>query len=216
MIISHKHKFIFIKTRKTAGTSVELLLGRFCGEDDVVTQIYDPDIDKFNHQPRNDQGFYNHIGAGQIRNMVGDDIWDNYFKFSIERNPWDKMVSMFWWRKFQYKLPESFHDFCHKALGLIDDNVYTVPNDYSLYTLDSKLAVNELFYYESLDSSLKSVFNKLGLGGDFLMPRAKSQHRKVKKHYSEYYDDKLRARVQMRFKDTIDLLSYSFQQKVHV
>ncbi len=31
MIISHEHKFIFLKTKKTAGTSVELALTRLCG-----------------------------------------------------------------------------------------------------------------------------------------------------------------------------------------
>jgi hypothetical protein len=43
MIISHKHKFIFIKPQKSAGTSVELLLSRICGPDDVITPLgYDP------------------------------------------------------------------------------------------------------------------------------------------------------------------------------
>ena len=43
MIISHKHKFIFIKPQKTAGTSVELLLSRICGPEDVITPLgYDP------------------------------------------------------------------------------------------------------------------------------------------------------------------------------
>jgi hypothetical protein len=39
MIISHEHKFILLKTRKTAGTSIEIALSRFCGDDDVITPI---------------------------------------------------------------------------------------------------------------------------------------------------------------------------------
>ena len=37
MIASHAHRFIFLKTRKTAGTSVEIALSKACGPDDVIT-----------------------------------------------------------------------------------------------------------------------------------------------------------------------------------
>ncbi|NEP81684.1 MAG: hypothetical protein F6K39_28100 [Okeania sp. SIO3B3] len=40
MIISHKDKLIFLKIIKTAVTSIEISLSRFCGDDDVITLIY--------------------------------------------------------------------------------------------------------------------------------------------------------------------------------
>jgi len=39
MIVSHKHHFIFLKTRKTAGTSIELALRRIIGPEDIVTRL---------------------------------------------------------------------------------------------------------------------------------------------------------------------------------
>lgn len=37
MILSHRHKFIFLKTRKVAGTSLEIVLTKLCGPDDIIT-----------------------------------------------------------------------------------------------------------------------------------------------------------------------------------
>ena len=39
MIISLKNKFIFIKTEKTAGASIEIALSKYCGPNDIVTPI---------------------------------------------------------------------------------------------------------------------------------------------------------------------------------
>ena len=36
MIISHAYRAVFLKTNKTAGTSIEIALSRFCGELDVM------------------------------------------------------------------------------------------------------------------------------------------------------------------------------------
>ena len=39
MILSYKHKFVFIKGRKVAGTSTEVLLSDICGPSDIITPI---------------------------------------------------------------------------------------------------------------------------------------------------------------------------------
>ena len=43
MIVSHEHRFIFIKTRKTAGTSIEISLSKYCGPNDIITPIAEVD-----------------------------------------------------------------------------------------------------------------------------------------------------------------------------
>ena len=44
MIISHRHEFIFVKTPKTAGSTLQYALSKVCGEKDVVTEMsYGPD-----------------------------------------------------------------------------------------------------------------------------------------------------------------------------
>ena len=39
MLISHKYKFIFIKTFKVSGTSMEIALSRYLNDNDVITPL---------------------------------------------------------------------------------------------------------------------------------------------------------------------------------
>src|SRR5215471_4733089 len=109
MILSYKYKFIFIKTAKTAGTSIEYFLSKHCGPQDIVTPIVPP---LQGHQPRNYEGFinpipeilqrpgklfsalrhtmasctkfYNHMPAREVKNRVPANVCSNYFKFCVE------------------------------------------------------------------------------------------------------------------------------------
>ena len=120
MILSHKHKFIFLKTNKTAGTSVEIALSRFCGPDDIIAPISPKDEQKRSglgyrgaqnyRAPYSDYGltdwarlllrgrplprFYNHMSAAELLQYIDRRVWDDYFTFCIERNPWDRLISL--------------------------------------------------------------------------------------------------------------------------
>ena len=46
MIISHSRKFIFVKTYKTAGSSLEIALSKYCAKGDVLTPVDSEEEDK--------------------------------------------------------------------------------------------------------------------------------------------------------------------------
>ena len=39
MIISHNKKFVFLRTGKTASSSMEVYLSQFCNENDTITTL---------------------------------------------------------------------------------------------------------------------------------------------------------------------------------
>ncbi|MBT4022351.1 sulfotransferase family 2 domain-containing protein [archaeon] len=108
MIISHDHKFIFFKPAKVAGTSLELALAQHCGEIDIITPIANLNIGldegHLEHTPRNYEGFYEHMTPDEIKKQVGE-VWDDYTKITITRNPWDMVVSRWYWTQTEYNDP---------------------------------------------------------------------------------------------------------------
>lgn len=114
MIISHRYKFIFIKTLKTAGTSIEIFLGKICGDDDIITTIYPKECQ---HVPRNYMKdnrrirFYNHMPAHAIEAEILEEVWDEYYKFCFERNPWDKTLSHYHMLNYRSGYKLSFDDY---------------------------------------------------------------------------------------------------------
>ena len=234
MIISHKHQFIFLKTTKTAGTSVELALSRFCGSDDIITPLSSEEEEKRreiggmppqNYLPtswrqytgldwwkllsrgKTPQRYMEHMPARKIRRRIGRETWDQYFKFCIARNPWDRVISQYYWR--QKNLPEEEMPSIMEFL----DSKHTqslLRKGFGLYTLKGAVAVDKICRYESLVEDLEEVRLHLGLPDPLELPKAKSGIRKDKRHYNEVLSEAEKNRIAELFKDEIQLIGYEF------
>ena len=221
MIICHRHRFIFIKTRKTAGSSVEIGLSRVCGEGDIVTPL----IDRLGEEElRRDEGGYGpagfqkaigehrgfkewkrlllygrrsprfeeHATASEIRELVGEDVWQYYYKLSLERNPWDRAVSRYYWQKYRWERKprkEPFPDIKGYLQWLAREKPHWISN-WSHYAIGDELAVDGMLFHETLSDDLKTLAERLGIDGDISLPtaRAKSGYRGDRRHYSELLD----------------------------
>jgi hypothetical protein len=228
MILSHKYRFIFLKTAKTAGTSVEIALSQFLGDRDIITPISDAD-ERIRRQlgyrgPQNFRiplsrlaerdnirrlltlrrpQFYNHISATEVRSLIGETIWNDYFKFCIERNPCDRVISLYYW--------------CHKSeprptlSEFIDQHQINTltQRGIDLYTgTDGDVTVDHVVRYENLQDELEQIRLKLGIPGPLNLPRAKSAHRTDRRHFSEVLDDASRKKVATRFHREIRMFGY--------
>lgn len=182
MIISHRYRFIFVKTLKTAGTSIEVFLSQHCGPGDVLTPIL-PHVEP--HRPRNHGGFFNHVPAVVIRDRVGPDVWRNYFKFCVERNPWDKTLSYYYMQNAREGGRLSLADYLARNEYPLNHPKYTEPGE------PGRIIVNRVLRYERLAEELREVFGMLGIPFDgSLGVNAKSEYRTDRRSYREVYSRK--------------------------
>lgn len=105
--------------------------------------------------------FYNHIRASSVKARVSPEIWNTYYKFCFERNPWDKMVSFYYWFGRSKKLPE-FNQFVqnHKQYGSLDQ---VIPSDWGRYTLHNQIIIDEVFDFADLAGGLQTALSNAGV-----------------------------------------------------
>ncbi|MEX2475461.1 sulfotransferase family 2 domain-containing protein [Marinobacter sp.] len=231
MIVCHKYKFIFLKTSKTAGSSIEMALSRFCGPDDIITPLseeedalrvkqggvapqnyleypfrYKPSqLWKFISRGKSLRRFYNHIPARKLKRRLGKDIWDSYYKFCVVRDPWDRTISQYYWRLRNEDQPMSIDKFLDSRH--IDS---LIRKGIGVYTIDGKIVVDKICRYENLEQHLEEVRNELGLPEPISLPQAKATFRKDKRHYSEVLSEHQKEKIRVIFSDEIKLLGYEY------
>lgn len=229
MIVSHEHRYIFLKTNKTAGTSVEIALSKFCGERDVITPVMPEDealraalghrgpqnrdvpwtrwgVAGFGHLliKRKRPRFYGHMTAREARRYLGWAVWDSYFKFCFERNPWDRVISKYHWHFRDEKKPP-FAEFVRSR-----HVEHLIKKGRGVYTIDGAVVVDRVCRFERLQDELDEVRARLGLPGPIELPRAKGGQRADRRPYREVYDDASREIIARRFAYEIELMGYEF------
>lgn len=189
MLVSHKHNFIYTKTVKTAGSTVEAYFEKYCREDNkkVLTlndqQVSETGIVGFKgRRKRRNIQWYHHMPAEKIKKQLGNNVWDSYFKFTVVRNPFDQLVSYYFFRRNSLlgsttpqqlkvffwelkhigktkrkKLIEGFRSWVkhYKNRKIIDD----APK----YVINDEVVMDYFIRYENLQSGINEVCNKLKL-----------------------------------------------------
>ena len=171
MIVNHKYKFIFIKSFKTAGTSLEIALSKFCNKNDIITSIVEEDeiirkkLDFLG--PRNNEDFQEHISALEIKKKLKKDIFNNYFKFVTIRNPYEQIKSAFYWHNESKKKEKKFFIFKKRPKNF--DNFFKIKgrhifeDEFNRYTENGKVLVDFFIRYENLENDLNKITNILKL-----------------------------------------------------
>ncbi len=228
MILSHAHKFIYIKTYKTASTAIEAALSAVCGPDDVITEASEqlrghrkipaqnyrldhpavprrPLIKRLLRRPERHYhpsvGFYEHMPAWRVRTYVGEEVWRSYFKFSFERNPWDRQVSWYHYKTKNKSPRPSFARFNRDRRRAYVEN-------WSLYTIDDVIALDFVGRYENLEADFAHVLETIGLLGEVTLPRVNVSRERG--HYRSYYDAPLRALIETWYEPEIRHFGYVF------
>jgi hypothetical protein len=195
MRISHKHKFIFIHSIKTGGTSIRNYLNDYS---DIIS-VSD------RRSP-----FYFHVSAIEMEKYFQEQGWDwnNYFKFAFVRNPWDRVVSFYHHILWNYETHPSL-PYAKECLG--------GSNSFGTYLKSGILPIKESWQFnnisdfhigrfENLQDDFNEICDKIGIPQQELPYTNVSNH----KHYTEYYDDETREIVAKRYAEEIKMFDYEF------
>lgn len=236
MLISHKKQFIYTKTYKTAGTSVEVYFEPFCmpegdWEEVHLRDEYISDIGVIGYRgsPRDTSHltWWNHMSAKEIKARLNDDhIWNSYFKFCVVRNPFDKAISAFYFqnkalpnqprwyyyrRRFLKRYNKLFHDGISPAMKRQFKDWLKAGKMYidrDKYFIDGELCVDYFIQYEDLEGGIKAVCERLNIPFEpKRIPQFKKGYR-PKQDYSVYFDEEAIELVINLFRFEIERFGY--------
>jgi hypothetical protein len=220
MLISHRKKFIFTKTVKTASTSVEAFFEKYCMREnewqlsheraEYVSEagIIGVRLPKSGNEGTS--GWYNHMPAKLIREKIGNSIWEDYLKFTTIRNPFQKVLSFFFYRcvrkmnvvSSEKELITLFRSWIQHRDNLIIDR--------DKYMIDNHICIDIFIKFENLHFDMKKVCGilRIPFQADDI-PKFKSGHRLLNIKDFEFYDRKSIELILSVYSLEFELFNYS-------
>lgn len=216
-MISHKHKCIFIHIPKTAGTSINTF---FVDKNTLDWQKPDYNI-LYGWCPKR-HIHLQHATSKQLieTELISEEQWKTYFKFTFVRNPWDRAYSDYFWIMKDRNVSGSFNDYLLKERGfkniLSDHSTMSYRGDHIIPQTDffdfhGLYKPDFIGKFENFSIDIKIVLERLGLNEEFKLHENKQT--KPSKHYSEFYTKSNKKLIDSIYSKDIELLNYTFEDK---
>lgn len=206
MIVSNTKNFIFVHVPKTGGTSIKTVLQRH-GTMSVYKEY------KYRGVVQENKNLWKHSKSQTIKNNIPRDLWNSCFKFAFVRNPWDWLVSVYFYIKKdkadnRHKLCNSM-DFKGFVRWFILDSpdIYPIKSGQISFVSNrkGKIILDFVGRFEKLEKHTRYIFKKIGVRRS-IPHRNKTEHKK----YREYYDKYTKNLVGDFFEKDIVMFNYEF------
>ncbi len=199
-MLSLKKNFLFVHIPKTAGNTIQDVLLEY-SEDTKVTRTCQDGINCFGIVSEK-YSTQKHSPLREYQQKLPEILFNNLFKFTCVRNPWDRLIS-FYFSPHRGKVNwdrEAFIDFAQTvppALSFLDT---------AASSQRSTNPIDFIIRYENLENDFLTVCNRIDIPCKSLPHLNKSNRR----YYKDYYDNDLIEFVHNLFANEISLFGYTF------
>jgi hypothetical protein len=200
---------IFVHIPKTAGTSVRSLLAEVDAEA----------AKRYGETPQPRLEIAKHATAAEIRDALGADAFAQHFSITFVRNPWDLMVSSyFWWCQHAIGLVGTMHTSAIIRRMTFDEFIRSIYGQYFIneyhgtmsdwFTEPAGDLVNFVGTVETLETDLRKICARLDIEPASVNPAKLNTTERAP--YRDYYTAETREMVRHRFQDVIHRFGYTF------
>lgn len=161
-----------------------------------------------------------HTTIKKYKTIFPQKTFDEYFKFTFVRNPWDRVVSAFFylkaggmhdddanWAKKHLADFSSFEAFIKGWLN--EENIFLgihfIPQVYFLKDDDGKIPIDFIGRFENIESDFRTICKKLSLTRSLT-----HKNRSSRETYTQYYNSELIDIVGKVYAEDIKTFGYSF------
>ena len=206
MIISNKHKFIFVAIPKTATHAIRFALRKHLDEKTDWEQVglFVQKSLPFEELAKLGNG---HIKCTDIKPFLGQKTWQEYFKFAIVRNPYDRFISYcFFMNREDISFKKNALEQMKKIIinKKVHKNLWFINQHHFISDKNGVLMVDFVGKYERLVEYYQQICTKIGIPSEKLSKINSSIHN----NYKEYYDDELRQAVFEFYRQDFELFGY--------
>lgn len=197
-MISDSLKLIFMHIPKTAGSSVTYFLRNYANENvELAKSRLGPGKGVSVNDSETGQNV-KHIPLHKL--LKKNPEYQDYFKFTVVRNPYDRVMSYYFWHKGNRKCKKEFDkdDFKRfvRQLGDFQSNYIYDPET-------GELLVDKIVKFESLVTGLSSI-PRLSRFNFSNLPKLNVS----RNEFQRFYDNELKDLVWTKFKKDFELLGY--------